>query len=325
MMEKPKATIMPDSKLVPAEKKSASVIPDTGMRAGSVAKQPTSMPGVARKRIPVTIQDLQRIAPGDAPDVLRRALQLILETNLEEMTPARVMQWGEDLQAVYAKCADDFLELVQKPEFTEATKQVSRLMTILSEIKPRLAETLGGSGGTIQKLLGRFAGNPLEHLDTMLVEIGQLVRLLANDKNKLQELQKSFEELGRRLSELGPRVRVAYIAANFLADYVRTQSALTALESPFLDRVASLANTSNQLMSSSVIQGSQLDEQSRFLRVIQKDIVELIPVWKANVVGILTKLARTEKPTQTTISLIVGELDRIIATIKSGGQNGTST
>jgi hypothetical protein len=87
---------------------------------------------VIRRRVEVTLDDLRKYSNDDT--ILKKSMQQILETNIDDLCLKYVLDWGSDIQKAHAELIDEILNISTSPQLTSAKNTIIQIIQQLSEM-----------------------------------------------------------------------------------------------------------------------------------------------------------------------------------------------
>lgn len=259
---------------------------------------PTAITGTERKRIPVSVDDLQTLAPGAHPDVAARALRLVHGYVAEDASDQAAVVWGQSFQRAYADLVSEILGRSQADVLIRVTVYLNRVMEILRSIDLLAVAGSAHDGARLGKILNRLSKriDTPEELRAASVELDQLVKLMSQAMDVLLALRADIERASHRIDELGDEVEAAALAAQFLSNHL--QGANESLSRRFLERSMSLTQTMLQIRGSVSMRESQVEQPLRLIGAIQDVALVMLPAWLGSIASLTVLARRTPTPTE---------------------------
>jgi hypothetical protein len=278
--------------------------------------KPTTIPGVERKRIGVTLADLHGSNDGVNQDVLEQALQLILATNVDSLTDRTVVLWGHDLQKCYTDLVTKCLTLSQSGVLSKVSTYLSRMMEILGSIDLRKVSGLEGGDGVMSRLLKKATArtDSVAELESVLHELGQLIKLMNDTLQDLLQLKEQLEQVSGEINGLGTSIEVYVVTSAFLGSYLEGTN--QTLAQRFHERCLSLTQTLAQIRSGGSIRMIQVEQPLQLISAVQNVALVRVPDWIGSIVSIKTMMGRGFKPTVTEIDELGHKTTAIIAKLR---------
>lgn len=307
---------MPDEK-----KRQPTVIPSGGVRRKPAppplpkARGPTVLPGVERRRISVTLSDLQKLSPTTTQEALERALRLLEVVVVERLTDRKAILWGHDLQQGYSGLVTETLALSQDTMLARVTGYLNRTMDILSLIDLPGICNIEGVGGIV--LLFRRGGAKIdtpEEFESARAELEQLLSLMGTGLEEMLKLKEKLESHSSRIDEFSVEVEASAVAALFLSTYL--QHSQPSLSQRFLERSMSLTATLAQIRGFSSVRSVQIEQPLSLIGVIQNVALVMLPGWIGSVAALTVLAKGRRKPSPTEAGELVYQLEGILEQLK---------
>ena len=281
-------------------------------------KTPTAIPGVERKRIAVSINDLRELSPAAAPGVYERALGLISTFVADKATQRKAILWGHELQTFYSDLVTETLRLSQAPVLGKVEGYLARMIDILGSI-----DLLAVCGHRGNSLFGEYFKGVNKKIDTAeelkaaQTELDQLVKCMSAALDELLTLKDKLEQHAGKFSAIAVEVEASALAALFLSNYLQKEN--SALAQRFTERGMSLTQTLAQVRSGDSTRDIQVEHPLRMIGAIQNVALVMMPAWLGSIASALTLLARRSL-TQTEASELTYQLRDIINQLKTQGE-----
>jgi hypothetical protein len=277
---------------------------------------PTVIAGVERKRLAVTLDDLQKLSPDTESTVRARALQLLHAYVEETATDRTAVMWGYEIQQEYADLVSRTLSLSQTGVLKRVTGYLSRMLEILRTIDLASVAGLAGQTRTFQKFVKRMTKkiDTPEELEAARVELDQLVKLMSAAMRELLDLKDKLEQYSSRIDAIGFEVEASALAAQFLATYPRAKD--QELSQRFEERSMSLTQTALQIRGSVSMRESEIEQPLRLIGAIQNVALVTLPAWLGSIAS-LTTLAQGRKPTPTEAGELAYQLQEILERLET--------
>ncbi|MEQ8812053.1 MAG: hypothetical protein RIE59_23500 [Imperialibacter sp.] len=275
---------------------------------------PSKMAGMARKRLPVTIEDVKKAHPGQKEEILEMAYQFVLEIDIQEVVKSSVLLWKTDLQKRYSEKVMELLDCTQNEAIAKTGSQISRVIEILEAIDLRGVCDYG-QDGVFAKLI-KGANKEFDTPEELLQaekELKQLTQRLAVQLKALIQLQHNLQTLNAEVLVLSQSIRASGIAASFLSDYLRRKSAeLPKIADQFHERSMSLMQTEAQIFENEMAREMQMEHPIKLISTIQNTVLVMIPDWLGSVGAIRSMLESNKKVTVTHVEEISDWKKKII-------------
>ncbi|MBF6599101.1 MAG: hypothetical protein IVW36_01170 [Dehalococcoidia bacterium] len=278
---------------------------------GAPITTPTTVRGVERKRLPVTIEELQALAAGASPEVVSRAQRLVQGYVPDDARSSAVVLWGNRVQQAYADLITASLRRAESDVLTRVTAHLNRMMEILRSIDIVAvagAAREGGVGTYFRKIFSKKIETP-EELRAASVEIDQLLKLMRSALDDLLRLKGEIEESSREIDAVGDDVEAAALAAQFLSKYYERDAEAADDELPdaerrelsrrFLDRSMSLTQTVLQIRGSSTAREAQVEQPLQLISAIQDVALVLVPGWLGSIASLTAVSGSAPTPTES--------------------------
>lgn len=278
-----------------------------------VVGAPTTIAGIERKRIPVTVDDLKRVSPEAGAQVLAEALRLIQAYVVEDTSDATVVLWGQRAQQEYADLVSELLARSQADVLARVTVHLDRMTAILGSID--LAAIAGiERSGPLSEYLKRATRkiDTREELEAARTELAQLVSLMRGEMDGLLALRAQIERASSRIDRIGGDVEAAALSAQFLSEYLRSSD--EGLSRRLLERGMSLTQSALQIRGSASLRESQIEQPLRLIGAIQDVALVTVPAWLGSIAS-LTTLAR-RRPTPTEAGEMAFQLQKILERLR---------
>jgi hypothetical protein len=276
---------------------------------------PTAIAGAERKRLPVSLDDLKKLAPDAEPDLLSGALRLLHGYVAEDANDQTVVVWGNQLQRAYADLVSETLVRSQADVLTRVTIHLNRTMEILRSID--MVAVVGASYDAAG--LGRYLNRMSKRIDTReelraaSIELDQLAKLMSAAMDDLLALRAEIERFSQRIDQLGQEVEASALAALFLSTYLRGEE--ETLSRRFLERSMSLTQTALQVRGSASMRESQIEQPLRLISAIQDVALVMLPAWLGSITSLTVLAGR--KPTPTEAGEMAFQLRKILEQLQT--------
>ncbi len=308
----------------PPPRPAPSIIPSRGPDVATPqyvptkATVPTSIPGTKRKRLAVTIDDLERRNVGTKESVLKASLDLILVMNLDDLKERDVVMWGHDLQRRYSELVTKCLTMSQSDDLKNTKRNIARILEILETID--LQAVFLPQGGILSRFTPKSKKkiDTLDELETAQDELRQLLDLLDKRLGGLLTLKEDLDLVSGEIDEIGDSVEASAITAAFLADQIaQMQHVNQHLSQRFADRGMSLVQTLVQIRGSSSMRETQIEQPLALISKVQDVALVMVPGLVGTIVSLKTLTEQNQKPTVTTVAELGDQIGLIVQ--KLGG------
>jgi hypothetical protein len=282
----------------------------------STVKLPTLtvLPGVVRKRLDVKLSDVEKFQPATDPPILHEAHQLILTTNVDELTDRSVVFWGHNLQKRYSDLISSSLKLSKLEVLTKVSGYMGRMVEIFQSIDLEAVFVNHRESG-FSRLFSRATGkaDSPEELQRAEDEIQQLHDLMEQKFDELLKLRDDLERVSGEIDKLAGSIEASALAAAFLSDYLDKSGQKQGLSHRLMERGASLTQSLAQIRSSSSIRSSQIEHPLNLITSVQNVVLVTVPAWLGSVAGLrMMSQQRSQSPTRTSVDEVKQELRTII-------------
>lgn len=312
-IEKPEAKVVKASVIVPPV---VTTVKTNVLHGGS---QPTTMIGSKRKRLAVTFAELESKNVGTEHEVLNAALDLILITNLDELSDRDVVMWGHELQHRFAGHVTECLTLSQSEDLKNTSRNLARMLEILESID--LQAVFVPQGGILSRFMARSNKkiDTIEELKLACEEIQQLIVLLDKRLDGLLTLKGDLDTVSRKIESVGKEIEMSMIAALYLADYLsQGADANPVLSQRFAERGMSLTQSLVQIRTSSSMRDIQIEQPLAMIGRVQDVALVLVPGLIGTITSLKMMTEQNQKPTVTTVTELADQLGHIVQ--KLGGR-----
>lgn len=175
--------------------------------------KPSVIPGVIRKGIDVSVQDLEKIFPGNSRAVLNQVMQILKNTIPETLKTVACSQWGQHSQIKYQKLVDESLQIYSEGKSRDGTEHLRRLYTILEGLLAVLQDQ--GSKGLKFWDKKKTSWDKFQEVQS---ELNSLRQYLGQILPTLRQQQTRIEEISREALGLIEEIDAYSIAAQYVAD-----------------------------------------------------------------------------------------------------------
>jgi len=282
------------------------------------AFEPTKMSGFERNRLHVKMEELKRKFPEATDAMTEKALQYVLETDIDSMLQTSALIWQTDLQKRYSDKVLQLLECTQHPAIAKAGTHISRIIDILQAI-----DLQGVCEYEADGVLSKFLKQSNKEFDTPEElthaerELKQLTQLLGDQLKALLVLQHKLHGINAEIRTLANDIKAAGMAALFLADYLPKKNAKYGkIADQFHERGMSLFQTEVQIFENELARDSQHAHPIKLIEMIQNTILVMIPDWLGSVASLRAMIEMNKKVTVTEIEEISDWKKRIIKHLK---------
>ncbi len=247
--------------------------------------QPTAIPGEARKRIFVTVQELQALSPATAPNVCQMAAQLLQAVVAEKLNEREVILWGHSIQVSYSELVNQMLKLSQSSVLGKVQGYLNRMITLLSAI-----DVLAVCGYDSSGIFGQFTKSMNTRIDTPQElwqaqnELGQLVQYMSKALNDLLNLKVQIEQNSSLLNQIDEELEASAVAALFLSNHFNGSP----FAQIFMDRSMSLTQTLLQIRQEDAVRKIQIDQPLMLISLIQNVALVSMPGLLSSISSIIT-------------------------------------
>ena len=281
-------------------------------------QRPTAIPGVERKRIAVSVNELKELSPAAIPQVYERTLDLISTFVADKATPRKAILWGHDLQRTYSDLVTETLTLSQAPVLRKVEGYLARMIDILGSI-----DLLAVCGHRGNSLFGEYFKGVNKKIDTAeelkaaQAELDQLVKCMSAALDELLTLKDKLEQHAGRVDAIAVEAEAAALGALFLSNHLQKEN--SALAQRFTERSMSLTQTLAQVRGGDSTRQLQTEHPLRMIAAIQNVALVMMPAWLGSIASALTLLARRGL-TQTEAGELTYQLRDLINQLKTQGE-----
>jgi hypothetical protein len=283
-------------------------------RPTPVVSQPTSVPGFARKRLPVTVDDLRRLSPATKFRILEKAVQRLQHFVVEDASDRSAVLWGHETQKKYSDVMATSLKLSQSSALQQANRHIQRMTEILGSIDIPAVCGISRNNAFVSRFLGNMTRriDTPDELESAQRELNQIVAIMTNSLDELFSLKESIEQVSQQISKTGEEAEILMVAGLYLAEYLKADPTRSKLADRFTDRCLSLAQTIAQLRSGDTLRQSQIEHPLRVISTIQHVSLVMMPAWLGSIASILGMLETTRRPNPTEVGNIEKEMQVIL-------------
>ena len=281
-----------------------------------VIRQPTAMPGTERRRIEVSVRDLQALSPGAKTMLYERARALVGAFVLDRAAQRKAILWGHDLQQTHGGLVTEMLDLARSPVLRQVDGYLARMMDILGSID--LMAVCGHGGDSV---MGRLFQGINSRIDTpselarAQAELEQLLTLVAAALDPLLDLKDRLLRLSNSMQGTAEQVEASAIGALFLSERLRQND--TALAQRFAERSMSLTQPLAQMRQTGSTQELQIEQPMRIIGAIQNVALVVMPAFIGSIASIATLGARKTTISPTEAGELAYRLRDIISQLKT--------
>ncbi len=179
--------------------------------------------GKVRKRIPCSIEDLAKLDAAADQELLARALRIVEGVNLDDMYFDDVVRFGAGLQAEHGAITEGGLVLSQDKVLTLAQTLVAKILALFEELNPDTVFAV--KANSLFEALKSLWTPPRSIEDILAYHYPNmlfLARKLKGLEPDLVQVQDKFSALTSRYNSLDDKIAAYILAANYIAQYVRS-------------------------------------------------------------------------------------------------------
>lgn len=209
----------------PERPAAASSIPKVLFGSARGSHVPSDQPriiggGVARRRIPCTIEDLRAASPAASDTVLRQALRAVSAVNFDDHQFDDVVRFGSTLQDIHGRLAEQQLSLVSDPRLSEAKRLSTALLQQIEQFDPQLLFP-ADEGILMRGIRAAFSrtGSPEAFMKASATVIAT-ARSLRERAPDLRDLADNAATLGKRFATLTTTLEAYILAGSFLVTHL---------------------------------------------------------------------------------------------------------
>ncbi len=280
----------------------------------AVVRHPTAVPGTERRRIEVTVRELQTLSPGAGATVYEGARALVGAFVVEKASQRKAILWGHELQKAHGDLVTEMLALARSPVLRQVEGYLARMMDILGSID--LMSVCGHGGNGVVDRLFRGINSRIDtpgELAKAQAELEQLIALIGGTLDPLLDLKDRLLRLSRSMEETAAQVEVAALSAFFLSERLRQNDA--ALGQRFAERSMSLTQTLALMRQAGSTREMQIEQPIRMIGSIQNVALVVMPAFIGSIASI-TLSANETTLSQTEAGELAYRLRDIIAKVK---------
>ncbi len=283
--------------------------------ASPVTRQPTAIPGAQRKRIEVTMRDLQALSPGAAAGVYKEALALLGEFVVDKVSQRKAILWGHDVQKSYGDRVTEMLALARSPVLIRVEGHLARMMDILGSIDLMAVCGHGGSSvvGRLFQGINRRIDTPGE-LARAQAELEQLLALMGAALDPLLDLKDRLLRLAGSMERAAEQIEASALGALFLSGRLPQDDA--ELAQRFAERSMSLTQTLAQMQQAGSTRDLQIEHPVRLISAIQNVALVMMPAFIGSIASIAALGGRNTSVSPTEASELAYRLRDMIDKLK---------
>ena len=254
--------------------------------------QPSSLPGVQRKPVQVTMTELIRRFPQAHPDALEHCRAVLNGVHVQSMDAAGWLNFGMPEQERFAGLMKQRLKLAQEPSSRMIPQHLARLHDLLKEVLDAF------EGGFLKKPAAKVW---TEHEE----EVQQLERLLNDSDEVLAEHLRALGRLKGTASECGEQLEATALAAEYLLDQVDGE-----VGGLLVARLTSLTESPAMLRDHLLFLAQDLSQTQDLITLVQDGVLLKLPAVYSQLAGL------TIKPSETQRFLAAEKLTDVLQTLK---------
>lgn len=252
------------------------------------------MPGVQRKGMDVSLEELVRRFPGVDQEVLQAAQGVLAGVYLADMTAVGWVGFGMPVQDELSGLVKKRLELAQTSDVRAAGAHLARLHQLLSEV----LEAFNG---------GLFKRSPERVWSDCKVEVAHVEQLLRTAGSTLIAQMQVLEAQKAPAQECKKRLDATAQAAEFLTDKVPAEAG-----GVLVGRVGSLTASQATLQDHLAFIEADMTQQRELALLVQDGVLVKLPALYTNLAGL------AGKPTETERFLASEKLTDLLHTLNKG-------
>jgi len=283
--------------------------------ATPVVRQPTAVPGAERKRIDVTVRDLQALSPGAAAGVYEHARALVRAFVVDKASQRKAILWGHDLQQAHGDFVTEMLALARSPVLRHVEGYLARMMDILGSID--LMAVCGHGDNSVVRRLFKGINRRIDTSGELVkaqAELEQLLALMSAALEPLLDLKDQLLRLSRSMERTATQVEAAAIGSLYLSEHFRQNDA--ALAQCFVERSMSLTQTLAQMRRAGSTRELQIEQPIRLIGAIQNVAMVVMPAFIGSIASIATLRASKTTVSPTEAGELAYRLQDIISQLK---------
>lgn len=252
---------------------------------------PSSMPGLRRTGLEVSLEELRARFPNNSELELDRTRGVLAGVMLANATSATWLEFGLPAQEELAVMVRDRLETVQQPTVRVVAQHLARMQALLGDV----LEAFEG---------GFFRRSPDVVWNAVKTEVQALETLLKAGSGDLGQQLKAFEEQKAKVPALTLRLSSTALAVDYLTDKQADAAGL------LVGRLASLTGSQALLREHEAHLGSDIENVQDLSTLVQAGVLVKLP-------AVYTQLAAlTGKPNDTQRFLAAEKLNDVLRVIK---------
>lgn len=237
----------------------------------------SALPGIQRKAVEVSLEDLGRRFPGLDVSLKTRVQGLLAGVCPESMDTGAWMSFGTQVQEDVAKLVKERLALMESAETRAVTQYLTRLQALLAEVLDAM------EGGFFKK-------SPQKVWEGVSAEVRQLEGLLNQAASKLMGLTGRMDALVAKNREAGVAVSAVALVADYLTDKVGAQAG-----SILVSRMTALSTS--QALTLEQIQTLELDKNTvqELAILVQDGVLLKLPAVYSQLADLSAKPSDTQR------------------------------
>lgn len=212
--------------------------------------------GIARQRIPCTIEQLRQLQTNANMATLLNAQQLVNSINLDDAHFDDVLQLGTDLQIEHGRITEAELAIANRPTLAQARTCLTAILGHLKALDPEqvFLDEKTGILNTLTRLVLLKPSAQLifdkhyPQLQTLIAQLQQHIAALKNDCLTLSALLPRYDALAQNLES-------TLIAAQFMLQHLQQQPLDSPLQRHYQSQADALATRTNSLLSTQTTLG----------------------------------------------------------------------
>jgi hypothetical protein len=233
--------------------------------------QASVMPGVIRKGLEVTLQDLEEMYPGTPRDILHQSLQILKDTFVETLNIVACSQWGQVAQEKYQILVKESLEISLGGETRDGTQHLSRMLNILED----LVSLFQVPGSKSLKFWGKKTITPWEKYLEYESELKTIKSHLEKILPALREQQNRIENINEQAQKVSSLTDAYIISARYIAHLLGTND----LAHHLINQGMSLTKIIAQVQGGIVLRNAHGRAIDTLADCIQEEVLVSLPGW----------------------------------------------